>query len=102
MNGRKNCWEHKECGFGPRGDKIEDNGICPAAQSGKLDGLHNGQKRGRTCWVISGTLYGGKPQGEFVKKYSTCTKCEFYQMVREEEGPNFQITLILMKRLKAA
>ena len=97
MKTKKNCWEFKNCSFGPDG-----NGLCPAAQSGKLDGVHNGKNRGRACWVISGTLCGGAPQGAFVDKYSTCTKCEFYQMVREEEGPNFQITLILMKRLKAA
>jgi hypothetical protein len=102
MSEKRNCWEFKNCGFGPRGNKIDDLGICPAARSGKLDGVHNGHNRGRVCWVIAGTLCGGAPQGEFVKKYSTCMNCEFYKMVREEEGANFQITLLLMKRLKAA
>ncbi len=97
MTKKQNCWEFKQCSFGPDG-----NGLCPAARPGKLDGMHNGQNGGRACWVIAGTYCGGEPQGEFVHKYSTCTNCKFYQMVREEEGAGFQITLLLMKRLKAA
>ena len=92
MKERLNCWEFKGCGLGPRGDKADEMGICPAARSSKLDGVHNGQNGGRACWVIAGTFSGGEPQGEFAKKYSTCMNCEFYQMVKEEESANFLIT----------
>ena len=97
MKVKQNCWEFKNCSFGP-----DAQVLCPAARPGKLDGMHNGQMGGRACWVIAGTFCGGSPQGEFVKKYPTCMNCDFYQIVREEEGANFQITLFLMKRLRAA
>ena len=31
------------------------------------------------CWLIAGTMCGGKPQGRFVEKYDFCTECEIYQ-----------------------
>jgi hypothetical protein len=37
-------------------------------------------ERGR-CWLIAGTMCGGRPQGKFIKKYGFCTKCEFFQNV---------------------
>jgi len=30
------------------------------------------------CWLIAGTLCGGKPQGKFVEKYRSCTECEVF------------------------
>jgi len=33
------------------------------------------------CWLIAGTLCGGKPQGKFIKKYGFCTKCEYFLKV---------------------
>ena len=102
MKKEMNCWDFKECGLGPDDDKINKIGICPAARAEILDGVHHGKSGGRACWVVPGTFCGGEAQGEFVQKYSTCMNCDFYQIVREEEGPKFQITLLLMKRFKAA
>ena len=30
------------------------------------------------CWLIAGTMCGGKPHGRFIKKYGLCTKCDFF------------------------
>jgi len=99
MERRLNCWEYKKCGCGPE-DSMADAAKCPAIFEKKLDGVHNGKNAGRTCWVIAGTYCNGAVQGKFAQKYSTCLNCDFYQMVLEEEGPGFEITLLLMKRLR--
>lgn len=53
------CWEKKSCG---RTD-------CPAYM--------NNENR---CWLVAGTMCGGKVQGEFAVKYKSCTECEVYQL----------------------
>ena len=55
---KSNCWEKKQC-------KTPD---CPAYNN----------DCGR-CWLIAGTLCGGKVQGKFAKKYNSCLECEVYQ-----------------------
>lgn len=52
------CWEKKHC----------DEKNCPAY----------GNECGR-CWLIAGTMCGGKPQGKFVEKYNFCTECEVFK-----------------------
>lgn len=57
-----NCWEFKKCGRDKTGD-------CPAYQ----------KKAGKVCWLVAGTMCGGKVQGTFAQKLGNCTKCDFYQ-----------------------
>ncbi|MDP2166997.1 MAG: hypothetical protein Q8J64_01560 [Thermodesulfovibrionales bacterium] len=97
---KKNCWEVKKCGRQPGGEREKELGVCLAAAESRLDGVHGGRNAGRTCWVVAGTLCGGKVQGTFAKKYETCEVCEFYQAVRKEEGPNFEMSIYLLKRLQ--
>jgi hypothetical protein len=94
-----NCWEYKKCGFGPH-EKRDNNVSCPTVSERRLHGVHNGEQAGRACWVVAGTYCNGTVQGKFAKKYDTCMNCDFYQMVLEEEGHKFEITLRLMKRLR--
>lgn len=97
---KKNCWEVKKCGREP-GGRATNLGVCPSAVEQKLDGTHGGKNAGRACWVVAGTLCGGEAQGTFAKKYENCEKCDFYRLVMEEEGKQFQISLFLLKRLKS-
>ena len=85
---KQNCWEFKKCGREPGGAKTAELGICPAATETRANGLNNGNNGGRACWPIVGTLCGGKVQGVFAEKLTNCMKCEFYQLVGAEEGPN--------------
>ncbi len=55
------CWEFKKCGH-------EKDGKCPAIT----------QHAGRSCWLVAGTLCGGKATGVFAQKIGDCTQCEFY------------------------
>ena len=99
MNKRLNCWEYKKCGYGPGIAKSNDM-TCPTVSESRLDGVHNGIQAGRACWVVAGTYCNGDVQGKFAQKYNTCMNCDFYQKVLDEEGHKFEITLVLMKRLR--
>lgn len=52
------CWEKMHC----------TETSCPAYQN----------ECGR-CWLIAGTMCGGKVQGKFVDKYGSCTSCTVYR-----------------------
>ena len=86
-----NCWEFKKCGRQPGGEHVHDLGICPATEEKRLDGTHEGTNAGRACWVMAGTLCKGEVQGTFARKIANCSICEFYRLVRKEEGKEFRI-----------
>lgn len=95
-----NCWEMKKCGRQPQGHNVRELGLCPASVEERLDGEHDGVNAGRACWVIAGTLCKGVVQGTFAEKFKNCEKCDFYQMVKEEEYPEFQLSITLKSKLK--
>ncbi len=92
--GKKNCWEFMNCGRQPGGEKAHEQGVCPAAIDDEYDGTNQGEKAGRACWAIAGTLCGGKAQGTFAAKIETCLNCDFYKKVKDEEEKGF----IILKR----
>jgi hypothetical protein len=80
-----NCWEFKKCGREPGGAREATLGTCSAATQQLANGIHGGQNGGRACWVIAGTLCGGKVQGSFAEKVDACQSCDFYQFVQRQE-----------------
>ena len=90
---KQNCWEIKRCGREPGGVNISKFGVCPAAEKTNADGINGGKNGGRICWAVSGTLCGGKIQGNFAKKQLNCMGCEFFKQVQSEEGANFHLLL---------
>ena len=50
---KKNCWEIKNCGREPSGNKVEELGVCPAATEVRLNAVHEGTNAGRACWAPS-------------------------------------------------
>jgi len=97
---KTNCWEFKRCGREPNGSHAHDLGVCPATQEVRLHDIHGGLNAGRSCWVLAGTLCGGKVQGTFAQKFKNCEICDFYQKVKQEEFPKFQLSAMLMNRLQ--
>ena len=93
-----NCWEFKKCGRQPGGSRVSELGVCPASISTKADGLNHGRNGGRICWALSGTLCGGKVQGTFASKLGNCMECEFYRLVRTEQGKDLQSVNALQGR----
>jgi hypothetical protein len=82
-----NCWEFKKCGRQPGGHKEKELGTCPVTVHGALDGAHEGRNGGRACWVIAGSLCGGKIQGTYAQKLTNCWRCDFMNTVKKEEEP---------------
>lgn len=95
---KMNCWEFKKCGREPGGTK-KDQGVCPASVDPRLHGVHDGRLAGRACWVIAGTMCGGKEQGTFAHKYHDCERCDFYRLVKSEEGFNYVLSIVLLKKV---
>lgn len=94
MPGRQNCWEIKKCGREPGGAKAHELGVCPATTDTSSDGLNGGKNGGRICWAVTGTFCDGEMQGSFAQKEVTCTSCDVYKRIREEEGT---VNFLLLK-----
>ncbi|MBI3986886.1 MAG: hypothetical protein HY343_08210 [Lentisphaerae bacterium] len=97
---KMNCWENKKCGREPGGAKTAELGVCAAATDTRLNGIHDGKNAGRACWVVSGTLCGGKVQGTYANKLGNCATCLFYKVVRMEEGKNCRSDESLLKMVQ--
>jgi len=97
---KTNCWEFKNCGREPGGKHASALGVCPATTDDRLNGVHGGKNSGRACYMIAGTLCGGKVQGTFGMKYKSCEQCDFYTRVREEEGSGYQLSVFLLGKLR--
>ncbi len=99
--GKLNCWEHKNCGRWPGGPRAADLGVCPVTIHQALEGAHGGSKAGRACWVVAGSLCGGKVQGTYAQKLTNCWRCDFMNIVKKEEEPSqvgFSHTLLGIER----
>jgi hypothetical protein len=97
---RKNCWEFKKCGGEPGGVHSHDLGVCPASTEKRLNGVHNGENSGRSCWVVAGTMCRGEVRGNFAQTYETCLICDFFNKVRREEKGNYQFAVFLLNMLR--
>ncbi len=97
---KRNCWEVKKCGRTVGGEHEKDLGVCPVSKEKRLDGVHGGENAGRACWVVAGTLCGGEVQGTFAAKYGQCEKCDFYRAVKKEEGPKYEVSILLLTKIK--
>lgn len=99
MNMKMNCWEFHKCGRQPGGQKSSELGVCPVTTHNDLSGVHDGQNAGRACWVVAGSLCGGKIQGAFAEKLNSCWKCDFLNTVKKEEDSSpvgFSVTRLGM------
>ena len=87
---RTNCWQFKNCGRQPGGDKVFKMGLCPACIENQIAGLNHGDHGRRACWAVHGTYCGWKINGTYEDKMNYCHNCDFYKLVLAEEGPDFQ------------
>ena len=84
-----NCWEFKQCGRQPQGEKVSELGICPVTIESRANGINEGTNGGRACWAIAGSLCGGKVQGSYAAKLGGCLQCEFFNEVRRQQAARF-------------
>ena len=83
---KENCWEFKKCGREKGGKNSLQLGVCPVYTLTESDGRNGGRNGGRYCWKVAGTFCGGKVQGTWAMKMSSCVKCDFFQHLKEQEG----------------
>lgn len=81
-----NCWEFSHCIYGPEAEHR-----CPAALNIVSNGMNGGKNAGRLCWTIPNTLCFNKSMGQFAEKKEQCFSCDFFRLVRKEEGNNFHL-----------
>jgi hypothetical protein len=74
--GELNCWEFKQCGREAGGAKAKELGVCPAYPD-----------HGHSCAKLAGTLCGGRVQGSFAQKLTSCLQCKFYSSPHYEQRP---------------
>jgi hypothetical protein len=94
-----NCWEVLKCGRGIGGENVGQLGMCPAAILKNADDINGGHNAGRCCWAVAGTFAQGKAQGVFVEIVKTCLNCDFYALVRSEEGSAFAGTRAIKEKI---
>ena len=98
---KKNCWEYKRCGRQPGGERVKELGVCPVTTHAQLSGVHGGSYAGRACWVVAGSLCGGRIQGAYAQKLANCWRCDFMNAVKQEEDSaalGFSVTRLGMER----
>lgn len=100
MEHKLNCWEFKACGREPGGPAESSRGACPAATDSRGEGIHDGIKSGRVCWLVAGGLCDEFSQGSFSAKPGGCLRCDFYQHVVNTEGPDLVPYALLHARFK--
>ncbi len=82
---RLNCWEFMKCGREPKGSRIAELGLCPAATFTVTDGFNSGKNGGRVCWEVAGTFCIEKIKGTFARNHTSCSSCDFFRKVQDEE-----------------
>jgi hypothetical protein len=93
-----NCWEFMQCGREPGGEFVDELGVCPASNDPAFEGINDGEKGGRACWAVSGTLCLCMVHEGFSSKQCECERCDFYKLVQLEEGDNFLNTRKIRQR----
>jgi chemotaxis protein histidine kinase CheA len=87
-----NCWEYMKCG------KEKE---CPAGIHDAFEGMNSGNRGGRICWVITGTMCGNSTQGNCHQKFNElCKDCEFRLLVKRQEGKNLASTVSIYHTLR--
>ena len=90
-----NCWDFFDCGREVTSKNRKDS-ICNASLISSKNGINGGNNAGRQCWNIEGSYcetsfinQTGRSRGTVKHKEEYCSKCEFHDLVRKEEGKNY-------------
>jgi hypothetical protein len=70
---------------------VGERGVCPAAGDSRFTGINNGENADRYCWRIAGTFCECEVQGGVAKKTVSCSKCDFFLLVVDEEGSDLTL-----------
>ncbi len=59
------------------------------------NGINGGENAGRICWLIANTM--GETETTFGEMIKTCSECDFYKLVKEEEGEGLTLPLDILQ-----
>ncbi|MEJ2697941.1 MAG: hypothetical protein P8013_15010 [Candidatus Sulfobium sp.] len=93
---KQNCWEFNGCGKQRKGRK-DSIFNCPVPGMTTANGINGGKNAGRVCWLIANTLCKGENATTFEDMIKTCTECEFYKLVMEEEGKELILSIDMLR-----
>jgi hypothetical protein len=85
---KTNCWDHMLCGRELSGDAVKQFGVCPVVKYSGYNRVNGGYNGGRYCWRLVGTFIDEVCCPKALE-LGDCKKCEFYQIVKHEEGESF-------------
>lgn len=93
-----NCWQFMGCGLQLSRDASPSDACpCPASIEISLNGIHGGRNAGRVCWAVLQTRCYGSVQKTYEQKYRTCSFCDFYWSVVDEEDTDFLSSYVIKK-----
>lgn len=84
-----NCWDYIDCGRELSGAQVQDLGVCRVLRYKAYHRVNGGYMGGRSCWQIVGTFPEGKIRCSHALELGDCTLCEFFKLVKKEEGADF-------------
>jgi hypothetical protein len=93
---KKNCWEFKGCGQKRRGCK-NSHVECPVPGMATSNGINGGKNAGRMCWLVAHTMCKGETETTFEGMIKICGACDFYRLVKEEEGKDLVLSLDMLQ-----
>lgn len=92
MSGKQNCWEYNKCGREPGGINAAKLGICSTTTDTSANGINEGKNGGRICWAVAGSMGSASNHRLHTQKLISCLLCDFFKLVKKEEGDNFRIS----------
>jgi hypothetical protein len=93
---KKNCWEFKVCGQ-ERTGRNNSHVKCPVPEMTTSNGINGGKNAGRICWLVSHTMCKGETDTTFEEMIKICGECDFYKLVKEEEGEELVLSLDMLR-----
>lgn len=84
-----NCWDYMGCGRELSGPKVKELGVCPVVRYTAFHKVNGGYNGGRYCWAVVGTFPKGEIQCPLAEELKDCRKCDFFQLVKQEQGDQF-------------
>ncbi len=61
------------------------------------NGINGGKNAGRLCWLIAHTMCKGEAETTFAEMIKACGDCDFYKLVKEEEGNKMMLPLDILQ-----
>jgi hypothetical protein len=60
------------------------------------NGINSGKNAGRICWLVAHTMRKGETETTFAEMIKTCAECDFYKLVKKEEGKELVLSLDML------